>query len=199
MSKFYCKPLLGEKAYDAYAIIKQMSDFEDPHEISLNSNEEFERFYEALKLYLEGYNLPVSLEKHHYVNGITNQCYDDTRIVYDAINLTNDELCDITFIPHNKGIELAKIEMYNRCQGLGTKFMNTFVEISTNTRIAIYLIPGILNNNEYTSIKRLCGFYPRFGFKKLNLSKFWSNSYTKGGIRPNPYKLRTAGSLKLAS
>ncbi len=199
MSKYYCNPLKGEEAYEAYAVINNMPDFKDLHEISLNSNENFEIFYEALKLYLESHNLPVCLQKKHYTNAMTSDCYGDTRTVYDAIKLTNDQLCDITFLPHEKGIELAKIEMYNRCEGLGTTFMNAFVEISTNTGIAIYLIPGILNNNEYTSIERLCGFYPRFGFQKLKLSKFWSNSYTNGHIRPKPYKLKITGSYKLAS
>ncbi len=169
------------------------------HDNSLHSNENFEIFYDALKSYFESHNSPVSLQKFNYPKGKFDKCCGDIRIVYDAIKLTNDQLCDITFLPHEKGIELAKIEIFNRCQGLGTTFMNAFVEISTNTGIAIYLIPGILNNNEYTSIERLCEFYPRFGFKKLNLSRFWSNSYVNGKIRPKPYKFITTGSYKLAS
>lgn len=196
MKKKFSKPFKSKRG-NASPVSHAL--FQNQHGNSLNSNENFENFYEALKLYLESHNLPVSLQKLHYPNGNFNRCYGDTRFVYDAIKLTNDQLCDITFLPHEKGIELAKIEMFKRCQGLGTTFMNAFVEISTNTGIVIYLIPGILNNNEYTSIERLCEFYPRFGFKKLNLSKFWSNSYTNGHIRPNPYKLKITGSYKLAS
>jgi len=199
MSKYYCNPLKGEEAYEAYAVFDNMADFKDLHEISLNSNENFERFYDALKLYLENHNLSVCLQKKHYSNGIPSDCYGDTRVVYDAIKMTNYQLCKIIFLPHEKGIELAEIEMYNRCEGLGTTFMNAFVEVSTNTGIAIYLIPGILHNNDYTSIERLCGFYPRFGFKKLNQSEFWSNSYINGKIRPNPYELKIRRNEKLAS
>jgi hypothetical protein len=172
---------------------------QNQHGNILMSNYKFDKFYKALKSYLKSHNLPVCLHKVHYTNGNFNRCYGNTRIVYDAIKLTNNELCDITFIPHEKGIELSKIEIFNRCNGLGTDFMNAFVEISANTRVAIYLIPGVLNNNEYTSIERLCGFYPRFGFKKLSLSKFWSNSYVNGNIRPNPYKIKTIETQKLAS
>ena len=172
---------------------------QNQHGNILMSNYKFEKFYKALKSYLKSHHLPVSLQKLHYPIGKLDYCYGEIRIVYDVIKLTNNQLCSIIFLPHNKGIELDRIEMFNRCQGLGTKFMNAFVEISTNTNIAIYLVPGILSNNEHTSIKRLCGFYPRFGFKKLNLSRFWSNSYVNGKIRPNPYQIKIIRTQKLAS
>ena len=130
MRKKFSKPFKGKtgNAPRVYHI-----HIQSQHDNSLNSNENFEIFYEALKLYLESHNLSVSLQKLHYSNGKLDKCYGKLRIAYDAIKLTNNKLCDITFLPHNKGIELARIEMFNRCEGLGSTFMNAFVEISTNT------------------------------------------------------------------
>lgn len=105
MKKKYSKPFKS-KTGNASPVSHVL--FQNQHGNSLNSNENFENFYEALKLYLESHNSHVSLQKLHYSNGELDKCYGDIRIVYDAIKLTNNQLCDIIFYHMKKVLSCLK-------------------------------------------------------------------------------------------
>lgn len=151
----------------------------------IKSNENFEKFYEELNYHFTHFHFPVSVDKIHNETG---QCVfiTDNKVTVseDIIKIYKEGCFNITFIPHDKGIELYKLEMNVTGRGLGSIFMKVFTDISTKTGIPIYLIPGVPGFNTTGDKNKLYRFYSKFNFKKNDRSKYWSNCYINGKIRP---------------
>jgi len=151
----------------------------------IKSNENFERFYEELNYHFTHFHYPVSVTKIHNKNGEYVFITDNkVTVSEDIIKIYKEGCFNITFIPHDKGIELYKLEMNVTGRGLGSIFMKVFTEISIKTGIAIYLVPGVPGFNTASNKIKLYRFYNRFNFKKIDRSKYWSNCYINGNIRP---------------
>ena len=149
----------------------------------IQSNDMFEKFYLELVNYFLHHNLPVSLKRidDDNIGFILN---DTTKFAESFIKIYDENICDITILPHEKGVELYSLEMYKTGSGLGTIFMNAFYEVSFTTGIPIFLIQGDPGSNTEGDPIRREKFYRKFSFKKLDRSKYWSNSYVNGRIRP---------------
>jgi hypothetical protein len=94
----------------------------------------------------------------------------------ETIKIFHKNLCDITIIPHPKGIELFRIEMYITNKGYGSLFMKAFTDISKRNNIPIFLTIGTPGSCAYNSNRNAqLRFYKRFGFKRCKDSDYYSN------------------------
>jgi len=149
----------------------------------IKSNEMFEKFYLELVDYFLQHNLPVSIKRiddDNYAFIFNNT----PKFAESFIKIHDEDICNITILPHEKGVELFRLEIYKTGLGLGSIFMNAFYEVSFNTGIPIFLIQGDPGSNTEGDPIRREKFYRKFSFKKLDRSKYWSNSYVNGRIRP---------------
>ena len=94
----------------------------------------------------------------------------------ETIKIFHKDLCNITLIPHTKGVELFRIEMYITNKGYGSVFMKIFTDISKRNNIPIFLTIGTpgscgYNSNRDAQLK----FYKKFGFKRCKNSEYYSN------------------------
>ena len=152
---------------------------------NLYGNDYFREFYNEMVDYFRKNNFPVEVEWNENPN--FQHMFNFNNIIYVSdvfIKIHDPEICNITFLPNKKGIELYRLEMYNRDKGNGSNFMKAICRISQKTQIPVLLIPGEPGFRHVTDPKRLEKFYTRFGFKKLDRSQYWSNTYPNGKIRP---------------
>jgi len=114
----------------------------------LKSNSNFIRFYEELRNYFFSHNmmdLVVKMNKvsegilHSFVYTTDNKIFT---YISDNIEIFDENICKITFLPSNEDIELYWIEIYNAGKGLGSILMNAFNEVSKKTGIKIKLKLG---------------------------------------------------------
>ena len=161
--------------------------FESSKIVHLKSNDNFDKFYNELRRYMSNHYFPVSINRLCYLSNEEEFGFmTDNKVCMseDVIEIYEEDICKIKFIPHDKGIELFRLEMYRTGKGLGSSFMNAFMKISALTGVAIFLTPGIPGFNTTGDQKKLYKFYSRFNFKKIDRSKYWSNCYFNGKIRP---------------
>ena len=151
--------------------------------IHIKSNVMFEKFYLELVDYFSHHNLPVSINKiddDNYAFIYNNSA----KYAESFIKIYDEDICNITILPNEKGVELFRLEMYKTGSGLGSIFMNALYEVSFNTGVPIFLLQGDPGWNTEGDPKKREKFYKKFNFKKLDRSKYWSNSYVNGKIRP---------------
>lgn len=149
----------------------------------VESNDQFYQFFDHLKDYFLNHNM-IGLELFIQEGGFfifqSRQNKNSSTKKCDAIKIYHKDLFNITLIPKRTGIELHKLEVYNKNKGLGTKMMNIINEISLTNGIEIFMIPGSPGLNETGDDKLRRKFYHRHGFQRRNTKDpFWSN----GGIQ----------------
>lgn len=152
--------------------------------VYLYENEYFEKFYKEMCRYFSHHNLPVEIKRIVNTDFLNRFLLDNKTYCPDTyIKIFDENLCNITILPNEKGIDLYRLEIYNQGEGVGSAFMNAFCNISKKTGIPIYLTPGDPGFNR-SDLLRLKKFYSRFGFKKIERDKYWTNAYKNGKIRP---------------
>ena len=136
-------------------------------------NQFFTTFSEKLIEYFNTHMMPANAEIIHYEMYFTFE--SDVKRAKWFIQILNEDICKITILPNNKGIELYRFEMYKTGKGFGSIFMNAINEVSKQTGIFVYLIPGVPGFNTQGDPDKRRNFYHKFGYKRLPNSKFWSN------------------------
>lgn len=144
--------------------------------IRIKANENFYNFYKELKKYSNSNLMPQcqidmiqSSKDQYYIFGTS------VRWSQYAIEIFEKSTCSIEILPHDDGIELHKLEMFQMGQGYGTKFMNAFTQIAKKLNIKIYLIPADVNEDPNVDPQRRREFYHRFNFKRMKDSRYWVN------------------------
>ena len=142
---------------------------------TVHANQNFYDFHSALNDYFESHLMPeceielVEDEVRFYTFN------DSVKMSENVIKISNEDICNITLLPHKNGIELYRFEMYQTGKGYGSIFMNALTQISKQLGIDIYLIPGVPGFNESGDDRLRRQFYHKFNFKRMNNSKFWKN------------------------
>lgn len=150
----------------------------------LKVNSQFFIFYAAMCKYFETHYLPFEVklfeDNSNNIFMLNNKFYFPDGF----IKLFNPEVGNITILPHQKGVDLYRLELYNTGGGLGTELMKAFSAISIETGIPVFLVPGTPGFSTQTDLKRLEKFYLRMGFRPIMRSMYWTNSSINGYIRP---------------
>jgi hypothetical protein len=151
-----------------------MKNFMKGNCTKLESNNDFIIFSEKLKEYFFKHNMPAQFD---IINEERLYTFNDTvKLSKSTIKIFDENICNITILPINKGgVELYRLEMYKIGSGLGSIFMNAINEVSKETGIIVYMIPGDPGNNIQGDDQKRRNFYHKFGFKRLSTSKYWSN------------------------
>ena len=153
--------------------------------VYLNKSDFFDEFYNEMFEHFTHQKFSVEIELNENTDYITKFILNDKVYCPDSfIKIFDENICNITFLPNEKGIELYRLEIFNQRVGLGTKLMKAFCDISKKTKVPIYFIPGDPGFFNHSYRKRLMKFYSQFGFKKLDRSSYWANAYQNGKIRP---------------
>ena len=138
----------------------------------IKANDNFYLFFEKLQEHFMTHNMmgvPVELRKKSFYT--FNELVKRSK----AIKIFDKQICNITILPKEKGIELYRLEMYKTGQGLGSSFIEIFNKISKETGIVIYLIPGDPGFSTEGDDEKRRRFYHNHGFRRCSDSKFWSN------------------------
>jgi hypothetical protein len=86
--------------------------------------------------------------------------------------ITSDDF-RLVFAPHGKfGIELYKIQVHKKGDGLGTKILQLINLVSTRTNTTVYLRP---QGFDETPIEKLREWYKRNGYRRSTTSVYWNN------------------------
>jgi len=138
----------------------------------IKANDNFYKFYDKLQEHFSSHNMMgVSLTMKNKSFYTLNQSVKRSK----AIKIFDQQLCNITILPKQTGIELYRLEMYKTGQGLGSSFIEIFNKISKETGIVIYLIPGDPGFSTEGDDEKRRRFYHKHGFRRCSDSKFWSN------------------------
>ena len=149
-------------------------------EIDVKKNDEYRLFLSKIEDYFLHNNM-MSLRvakraKDSYT--LTNfQQIGNKSIIKKSkgFQIYDPQICKVIFIPHENGVELFDLEVYNIGKGIGTLLMNVFTQISKETGVKIFLIPGAPQNNKNANIKKNRDFYHKFGFSRSKTSAYWTN------------------------
>lgn len=142
---------------------------------TIKPNQKFFDFYEELNKYFGTHMMPTC--KLSLLQGEPGYFYFEKtmKMSENIIQIYDENICDITFLPHKNGIELFRLEMYQKGNGFGSIFMNAFTAISKKLNIDIYLIPADPGDNISADKERRRNFYHRFNFRRLEGTRFWKN------------------------
>ena len=143
----------------------------------IKRNDNFIIFSEKLKEHFNTHLMPANLEIIKSTKGQKSfySFNTDIKVSKWCIKIFNDDICNITILPNAKGVELYRLEMYKTGQGFGSTFMNAINEVSKETGILVYLIPGEPGFNENGVEEKRRNFYHKFGFKRTSTTRYWSN------------------------
>lgn len=146
----------------------------------INSNQMFDQFCDGLRKYFSEHKMPVqSIEFIDYTGTELNYNFTVSgkpKIAKKVVKIFDEDYCNITIIPHLRGVELFRLEIYQTGKGIGSIFMKAFNQISKELNIPIYLIPADpgLNGKNGDPVKRR-DFYHKFDFKRTSNSDYWNN------------------------
>ena len=142
---------------------------------TIKPNQRFFDFYAELDNYFATHMMP-KCEIELVEDEVRFYIFNDTiKMSENVIKIFDEDICNITLLPHKNGIELYRFEMYQKGKGFGSTFMNALTQISKQLGIDIYMIPGTpgFNNSGDSELRRQ--FYHKFNFKRMKNSKFWKN------------------------
>lgn len=107
---------------------------------------------------------------------------EETRTTYTEITVSsvgaefNTDEYSLTILPYSdSGVEIYKIESSKPKSGIGTKLMNTVLDVSDDLDIQVNLVPVPFMNKfgvHGVEMIKLIGWYKSFGFKSNQLSKY---------------------------
>lgn len=144
-----------------------------------NANEQFLTFNSKLKDYFLTHNimdLQIEILEQRFFALYDEEGKLEKLVQSPAIMIFDSEICNIKLLPQKEGIELYRFEIYSRGQGIGSILMYALSEVSLQTGIKIYLIPGEPGfDNSNTDPERRRNFYHKFGFKRCKDSEYWCN------------------------
>ncbi len=97
----------------------------------------------------------------------------------------NDDVFNITLIPHKNGIELSRLKVYHpfRSYGVAGQFLLHFlIYLATKSITDIYLIPipagtSDIHDGTTLDINQLRNFYHKRGFVKQDNDPYWKLNY----------------------
>lgn len=146
---------------------------------TVKSNEQFMLFLSKLDEYFLTHNmmdLQVKMSEESYFATFDYNDIVEKLILSPSIRIFDRDICNVTFLPKKDGIELYRLEVYNPGKGIGSILMKAFIDISQQTGIKIFLIPGDPGfNNGHVDLAKRRNFYHKFGFKRTKTSDYWSN------------------------
>ena len=157
---------------------------------TVNTNSLYEKFKSELISHFNAHNfiIPYTSNSVYPKIDTNSRCYVNSQISKknnvdiklkmseETIKIFHKDLCNITLIPHPKGVELFRIEMYITNKGYGSVFMKVFTDISKRNNIPIFLTIGTPGSCGYNSDRDAqLRFYKRFGFKRCKNSEYYTN------------------------
>lgn len=149
----------------------------------IDADGDFMTFYNALCAYFFSHNFwgmkPELMDKSvHMCAGLSHG--KNALRICQSVHIEDPDICRVVFTPSVRGyVELYKIEVYNKSQGIGSILMNAFNEVSKQTGVKICLMLGDptsdlrYNDDIHYAMRR--AFYKRNGFKRSPRSEYWIN------------------------